>query len=138
MKSYAAFILAHENCSSALKKTLEKITGKQNDIYPYSNKTDTLPCLCKDIKGKILSLKKDNYIIFVDLKGGSCWTLANMLKKDLPELDIVSGVNIPMLVSYAVNRNKYSRTELIKKIKEDGCRGIVLIPGEKRGGSTAI
>ena len=52
MDSFAAFILAHEDFAESLKQTAEKITGQQPNIFPYSNKIDSLPLIFEKISEK--------------------------------------------------------------------------------------
>ena len=124
MKSYAAFILSHENFADSLKATVEKITGSQKNLFPYSNKTDTLQILAKKIDQKISELNVDKIFVFVDLIGGSCWGLANMLLKQRPNIVVIGGVNMPMIISLIINFENYNFEDLLNKILEDSKKGI--------------
>jgi mannose/fructose-specific phosphotransferase system component IIA len=60
----------------------------------------------------------------VDLCGGSPYMACCGLC-DLPgEAKIVSGVNLPMLLSYFTKRDKLSLTELSETVERDAMRGI--------------
>ena len=127
MNSFAAFILAHEDFAFALKNTVEKITGPQQNIFPYSNKTESLPIIAEKINNQISVLNSDIIFVFVDLVGGSCWGLANMISKEQPEIIIIGGVNLPMLLSLIINHGNLPAEELIDKIVEDSKKGIKII-----------
>lgn len=131
MKTFATFILTHEQMAVCLQKAIEKILGKQKNIFSYTNLVDTLPVLAEKIEKDIKNITPDYPVCFVDLAGGSCWSLANMIKKNYPALTVISGVNMPMLVSYFSNLNELDFDALITKIINDGSRGIVLAKGSK-------
>ena len=121
-----AFIITHGDLASALLTAAEGIVGKQHHIHIFSNKKDSLTVLSDKIT-KILGEVRNNHIIFfVDLIGGSCCTLANMLRKKNRKIVILTGVNLPMLISYFMNRQEMNFTDLVKKVKDDGNRGIEL------------
>jgi PTS system mannose-specific IIA component len=129
MSKSAAFILTHEKMAFSLKRVTEKILGKQPYLFSYTNLEDSLPVLAQKISQKIKELQPDQIVCFVDLAGGSCWNLAMMLHKQHKNVTIISGVNMPMLVSYCTNLNEMPFVELIKKIVKDGSRGIRHIEG---------
>ncbi len=129
METYATFILTHEKMAVCLKKAAEGILGKQQNIFPYTNMKDALPVLVKKINDNIKDVKPNRIICFVDLAGGSCWSLANMIRKQHPRMTIIAGVNMPMLLSFFNNLNELPYRELIKKVIKDGNRGIIHVEG---------
>lgn len=130
MDSYGLFILSHENLAESLKKTIEKIIGRQENLFSFSNKTDSLQVIEEKIKKQIHKYNYDRNILFVDLVGGSCWSLANLMKKKDESLTVIGGVNLSMLVSIYMNYQKLDYEELIQKTIEDGKRGIVALGGK--------
>jgi len=124
MDSFAAFILAHEDFAESLKITAEKITGLQPNIFAYTNKIDSLPVIIEKINKKLASIQSDKIFVFADLIGGSCWSLANMIARDHPEVKIIGGVNLPMVISLIINHEKLVIDQLTKKIIEDSKKGI--------------
>ena len=129
MSNIITFIITHEQMATCLQRATEKILGKQNDLYPYTNIEDSLPVLAQKINQNIKDLKPDKIVCFVDLAGGSCWNLANMLRKEHKNITIISGVNMPMMISYFTNLNEIPFEELIKKVLKDGNRGILHVEG---------
>ena len=129
MKSYATFILTHEKMAICLQRAVEKILGKQKNLFPYTNLKHTLSELTKKINKNIDEVKPDYIVCFVDLAGGSCWSLANMIQKKYPAVHIIAGVSMPMLISYFSNLNEIPLEELINKVIRDGSRGIVYVEG---------
>lgn len=124
MAPFASFILAHEDFALSLKNTIEKITGPQDNIYTYSNKTDALPVILNKISKKLSTIESDKIFVFVDLVGGSCWGLANMVLKDHPDVIVIGGVNLPMILSLIINHENLPVEKLVNKIIEDSKKGI--------------
>ena len=129
MSNTVTFIITHEQMAICLQRATEKILGKQKDLYPFTNLEDSLPVLAQKINQNIEDTKPDQITFFVDLAGGSCWNLANMLHKEHKNVTIISGVNMPMLISYFTNLNEIPFEELIEKVIKDGSRGILHVEG---------
>ena len=119
-----SFIIAHGDLARVLLQTTEKIVGKQSNVNTFSNKTDSLPVLAEKIKQRLDKINTVNVIFFIDLMGGSCWTLANLIRKQYKDIVIITGVNVPMLISYFTNLQQMSFTDLVNKVIKDGNRGI--------------
>jgi PTS system mannose-specific IIA component len=124
------FIIAHEDLSFSLVQTVESVLGKQESFFPYSNKHDSLQLLAQRIKNQIQTFQANDIVCFTDLKGGSCWTLANILRKEIPNITVISGVNLPMLITYFNNLNELPFKQLIDKVINDACRSITIAQGE--------
>jgi fructoselysine and glucoselysine-specific PTS system IIA component len=129
MKTFSTFIVTHEQMAICLQRAIEKILGEQKNLFPYTNLVDSLPVLAEKITQNIDEVKPDHIVFFIDLAGGSCWNLANMIQKQQKNATIIAGVNMPMLISYFSNLNEISFKELIKKVVKDGSRGIIHIEG---------
>jgi mannose/fructose-specific phosphotransferase system component IIA len=124
MNSILTFIIAHEDFAAAILRTVEKVLGPQAGVFTFSNQQDSLAILAKKINEKIKEQPADRVVAFVDLKGGSCWNLAGMLHKAMPQMVTIAGVNLPMLVSYFNYRQELPFDDLINKVMTDGTRGI--------------
>jgi len=129
MNKAVTFIVTHEQMAASLKRVTEKILGKQQNLFTYTNLEDSLQVLAQKINQTIEKIQPEHIIFFVDLAGGSCWNLANMLHKQHENVTIISGVNMPMLISFFTNLNEMPFAELIKKVVNDGSRGILYIEG---------
>jgi mannose/fructose-specific phosphotransferase system component IIA len=129
MKTFSTFIVTHEQMAICLQRAIEKILGEQKNLFPYTNLVDSLPVLAEKITQNIDEVKPDHIVFFIDLAGGSCWNLANMIQKQQKNATIIAGVNMTMLISYFSNLNEISFKELIKKVVKDGSRGIIHIEG---------
>ena len=129
MNNSVTFLITHEQIAVYLQRATEKILGKQQNLFSYTNIEDSLPVLAQKINQNIKDLKPGHIVCFVDLAGGSCWNLAHMLHKEHKNLTIISGVNMPMMISYFTNLNEIPFDELIEKVLKDGSRGITHVEG---------
>jgi mannose/fructose-specific phosphotransferase system component IIA len=129
MNTIVTFIIAHEDFSSALLHTVEKILGPQKGVFTFSNQQDALPVLSRKILKLLKEQQVEKVVIFVDLKGGSCWNLAGMLCHEHPQAVAIAGVNVPMLVSYFHYRDELPFSDLIDKVILDGSQGISRLEG---------
>ncbi|HHJ53489.1 MAG TPA: hypothetical protein ENJ89_09870 [Caldithrix abyssi] len=117
-------LITHGSLACCLKNVAEKLITPATDIYCFSNQEIALDEIQHAVEDLIAEQKPEKLILFVDLKGGSCWLLANRIKKQFGRVWIVAGVNVPMLVSYHMNYDRLPWPELIEKIVADGKKGI--------------
>lgn len=118
-------ILTHGTIGEALLEAASSILGEVNDAYALSTATLSMQRLNIELK-QILSERQwsGGAIIMVSLMGGSCWNSAVAVARQLPRIEVVSGVNLSMLLSFFTKRDHYEISELAEIIKEDGIRGI--------------
>jgi mannose/fructose-specific phosphotransferase system component IIA len=116
-------IIGHGDFAASMLKTAEGIVGKQQLVEVISN--TGLSCTLIDEKLKqILETSEDNEtLVFVDLPGGSCTISCYNLLKAYKDLNIICGINLPILMEFFMLREKYSAKELadilVKKGKDN-------------------
>ncbi len=118
-------LVTHGSLACCLKAVTEKLITPASEVLCFSNQEIALDDIQSAIEALIVERKPEKLLLFVDLVGGSCWLLANRLKKQHDNTWIVAGVNVPMLVSYHMNFNRLPWQELIQKIVVDGKKGIL-------------
>ena len=116
-------IIGHRDIASALAAAVNSITGQDSDIEFLSNNGLSTSELSATIK-KSANNSDEYIIIFVDVFGGSCWRAAKQAR--LSNSHILSGCNLPMLLSFVNKRESYSFDELPAILEHDGKRGVVL------------
>jgi len=116
-------IIGHGEFAKAMVATAEQIVGAQSDIEILSNKGLSCDSLSGEIRKIIDSREKEQTIIFLDLPGGSCTISCYTLLKNNEDLNIVCGLNLPMLIEFFMLRENHTADELvsilIKKGKEN-------------------
>ena len=127
-------IITHGDFAKALLETAQGIVGKQQFVF-------AITMLCsEDPKSVRQRFEKELYnstnivndwLILTDMVGGTpcniCFTLVEKFKE---KFEVVSGVNLYMIISAFIHREKISLTGLKNKIMEDA-RASVMDAKEK-------
>jgi len=120
-------IITHGDFGRQLVKAAQVILGEQKEVWAVSlHENDGLDTLSKKI-GKILkkgNKQSEGKIIFVDMFGG---TPANASLKFVNDekVEIISGVNLPMLIAGINYRRSLPMKELARLIRQKGEEGIL-------------
>ncbi|MEO0215805.1 MAG: PTS mannose transporter subunit IID [candidate division WOR-3 bacterium] len=122
-------IIGHGDFARTLLDTAERILGRQEMVEVISNTNLSCESLTQMIKEKLPKNSKE-VIIFVDLPGGSCAISCMNLMKENRELNIICGVNLPILIEFFLLREKYSVAELIPILIKKGRDNITQIGGK--------
>lgn len=118
----AGLIVGHRNIGEAILTAIESISGNPEHLSSISNNGLSTGELTEKIKNFVSSTNNDGLLIFVDVYGGSCWRAAKMAKA--PGSHIVTGINLPMLLSFIKKRESFSFDDLPGVLETDGKRGI--------------
>jgi mannose/fructose-specific phosphotransferase system component IIA len=124
-KNYFSAIITHGNLAKSMEDVTKHLIVSSTKIFYYSNKILALEEIESEIAKERERLQPEKSVLFVDLVGGSCWILANRIKQTSPDIAVIGGVNMPMLVSYHLNFNRLEWSALLDKIIADANKGIV-------------
>ncbi|BBK10369.1 mannose/fructose/sorbose PTS transporter subunit IIA [Klebsiella quasipneumoniae] len=124
----AIVVITHGSSAEPLCKTAEMIVGQQEnlavlDFYPGEN----VDSLAIKINKSLRQLNTDNGLLFlVDVFGGSPFNAAMLVSSAQRYSDVVSGVNIPMLIDCFMDRNTVKNfSDLVDVAKSSGIAGIL-------------
>jgi len=120
-------VCCHGGSAPKLVETAEMIAGKQDVCESVEFLMgESLDKLKGDIKTKLSKLNNPNDVLcLVDLKGGTPFNVLVQMTEDYPGLDIVTGVNIPMLLQTFIQRpSSVSKEELMNSIIDAAHKGI--------------
>jgi mannose/fructose-specific phosphotransferase system component IIA len=106
-------IIGHGNFAAALLKTAVQIVGDQPKIEIVSNMGLSGSLLSEKIRKVIQQNDNQDTIVFVDLPGGSCTISCYGLLKNMKNLNVICGVNLPILLEFFMLREKYTASELV-------------------------
>ncbi|WP_419177831.1 PTS sugar transporter subunit IIA [Pelosinus fermentans] len=108
-------ICTHGKFSEELVKASEMISGKQENLkYVTFELGESTDGLVEKYKKAIKELdNKDETLFIVDLFGGSPYNAASRIVADNERLDIVAGVNLPMMLEIYMSRNELCLSELV-------------------------
>jgi PTS system mannose-specific IIA component len=116
----------HGRFSEEILKSAEMIFGKQEQVETVTflpgEGVEDLERKYRDILKK---LNSQNEVLFmVDLFGGSPFNTASKIAAGKDNMDVVTGVSLPMLLSVFENRTTKNLEGVVSTIKDDAALGI--------------
>ena len=113
-------VVGHGGVAAALVAAAEEISGIRGVLHAVSNSG-----LGKEaLERKVLeAVDQDPAVIFVDLPSGSCLFAAMRQLPSHPNLRVVTGVNLVMLLEFLFHREQ-TPDEVARRAAESGARGI--------------
>ena len=111
-------IITHGNLALELKSAMEHIIGSQADIEIFCiNPDDDIDIQKNNIQKTIKEINKGNGIIMLtDMFGGTPSNLA-LGFLDPGKIEVLSGVNLPMLIKIGQLRDNTNLLEVVKEGK---------------------
>lgn len=130
-------IVSHGRLAEALIFSVQSLVGnlqriKGVSIWPKDREKDIRDRIQKEIKEVD---DGQGVVILTDILGGTPTNLSLSFLKD-EKIEVVTGVNMPMLLTLSSYRKGRSLRELGKLVKKSGRRSIILakeVLGRKRG-----
>jgi PTS system mannose-specific IIA component len=123
----AIIVITHGQFGLELLRTAQDIAGRQEKVTALPVTPDMgLDQVSQALTDAIQRLSPaDGYLVLVDMLGGTPCNTSLLKTKDLP-CEVVTGVNLYMLLSSFTHRDGMDVTALAAKVSEDGRRAIVL------------
>lgn len=123
-------VVAHGELARGLVDAVRQITGLAEDaLTPLSNAGRSPEELSRAIEER---LHGGHWIVFSDLPVGSCTFTARRLCRGRRDVVIITGVNLPMLLDFAVNR-ALPLDQLADRLVMKGQQGICGPARDERG-----
>jgi PTS system mannose-specific IIA component len=113
-------LVSHGNLGSALIRAAELITGPAESVYAVALLPEDSPeGFGHRLAATMDTLEGQETMILIDLSGGTPYNVAarQMLK---PNVECVTGVNLPMLLELIIAREGASLPELAASISQAG------------------
>jgi PTS system mannose-specific IIA component len=117
-------LVAHAGVASELLAAAEMIVGKLELAEAVGiDKDASAVTVMASLKEAVARVSGDGAIIMTDMFGG---TPSNMSISFLQEgrVEVLTGVNLPMLIRFTQERERSSVAELALKLKDSGREGI--------------
>ena len=117
-------LVTHAGLAAELLAAAEMIVGRIQLAEVVGIKPETkVDSVMAAITGAITKVSGDGVIIMTDMFGG---TPSNMSLSFLEEnkVEVLTGVNLPMVIKFVGDRERYGVTELAYKLKESGIQAI--------------
>lgn len=120
-------VVTHGEFGAYLIEAAEGIVGRQaQGVRSIATSSRlSVPEIKQKISRALRELESpDGIVVFTDMPGGTPNNLAFPLVKDAPRVEMVSGVNLYMLVSAFSHRERLTLERLVEKIVADGQKSI--------------
>ncbi|MDK2791280.1 MAG: mannose system component [Deferribacteres bacterium] len=126
----AIVILTHGSLGVELLRTAEMIIGKQDKVDILSVQSgSSLGELATKLDILKEKYEKDGLLIFTDMFGGSPSNIA-MAYLDNKNVEVVTGVNLPMIIKAFSIRKDTSSPQELAKFAANSARDSIIIAGE--------
>lgn len=111
-------VVAHAALAHGLVDAVQRIAGIEEDaLVAFSN--EGLSTV--GIREGLTRLIDDGpAILFTDLREGSCGIAARQVCMDGPDRALISGVNLPLLLDFAMKRSSMPLRELVPRLVDRG------------------
>lgn len=119
-------VAAHAGLAAELINAAEMIVGEIEAAASVEIKpSDSVDGIRSTLTAAIESVGCENIIIMTDMFGG---TPSNMSLSFLKEnsVEVLTGVNLPMIIRFASDRNRYGVAELAAQIRDTGRDGVAV------------
>lgn len=119
-------VIGHGKYASGIASSLELIAGKQEGIATI----DFLDTMSQeDLKEQVETVIKPltKVLIVSDLLGGTPFKVATTIMNEQldKEIDVISGLNLSMLLEATFGRINNEMPDLVEKVKQAGIDGII-------------
>ncbi|MFT8362796.1 MAG: mannose/fructose/sorbose PTS transporter subunit IIA [Sporolactobacillus sp.] len=116
---YSLIVCAHGDFAESLKRSVEMIFGKADTFFPVRFVPGEN---LEDIKMKINTIIQTQHLthilVLTDLFGGSPYNAAATLAYQRKDMDVVSGVNLPICLEAVANQTQKSLNELVPYLQQ--------------------
>jgi len=126
-------LVTHGNLAEEFVRAMEHVVGPQEHVVPVCiGPNDDMELRRNEIRDAIASVDSGNgVIILTDLFGGTPSNLAISLLR-AGEVEVIAGINLPMLIRLAGARAEMSVTQAVIAAREAG-RNYITIASEFLG-----
>ncbi len=128
-------IITHGSLAGALVEVAKDIAGDMDDVKHIGIKSgDTTEEIRKALVRAVKAANTgDGVIIFTDMFGGTPTNISlSLLEEDAVE--IITGVNLPVILKFVSNRKDKKLRELLLLLREHGAKSMVLASEMLRSG----
>lgn len=122
-------LVSHGKLAKGMKDTVEMIAGQQENLEAYEayeNGTSD-DSFINDLKNSLALSKNDDVIIVTDVLGGSVNNEATQLLKDYPNLTILTGMNLPLIITLVTTVNSGISDEKVSEAIDEGKKGVLSV-----------
>ena len=118
-------LISHGKFSEEILKSSEMILGPQKDVYPIIFlASESIETLKDRVEEKLKVFSEKEIIIITDIKGGTPFNVAFLLKKTY-KFTLLTGLNLPILLEALISKDIEIDAEVLgDKLIQVGSRSI--------------
>ena len=116
MSRIPALLVTHADLGAALLRAAEQIYGPVGDVEVLSNAELSRAELEHAIVERV-SRWPHGGLVLTDFPGGSCQQCGLLAAQGHAEVVVMTGINLPALLDYLHNRERYSAGELAERLR---------------------
>ncbi len=117
-------IVAHTELAEALLAAVRAIAGDETGLVAVTNRGSDRAELLKRLAAAVAGRPT---LVFTDMAGGSCAHTAVALARGRPDLRVVTGVNLAMLLDFVFHRERTLEAAAERAV-QTGRTGVGLVP----------
>ena len=123
-----ALLVMHADLSAALLRAAEQVSGPIEGVETLSNTGLSRDQLEREIAERVGRWPAGG-LVLADFWGGSCHLCGASAASGHGEVVVVTGINLPALLDYLHNRERYGVVELAERLQKKGQESIRLQRG---------
>ena len=122
-----AIIVTHGSFGEEIIKSAEMIIGRQEKIKSVTIRPEDSEIIIRENISKALNEvdEGDGVLILTDMFGGTPSNLSLCFFEE-NRVEVVTGINLPMVIKFSTERKKRSLSEIVSTIKEYGQKHILV------------
>ncbi len=124
-----ALLVMHADLSAALLRAAEAVVGPIEGVDTLSNTGLSRAGLEEEIARRVGRWEAGG-LVLTDFWGGSCHLCGASAARGRGEVVVVTGLNLPTLLDFLHNRERYGVVELAERLQKKGQESIRLQRGQ--------
>jgi PTS system mannose-specific IIA component len=121
-------IVCHGKLADGLVNAMELIAGPQEAVIPFAlEEVDSIDGLEQQVEAAVRAGQPEGSLILVDMFGASPFNVSARIASRNPEVDVVTGVNLGMLLETAFQREGNTLAGLAGIAREAGCSSVKVL-----------
>jgi len=121
-------IVCHGELGAELIKVAEVIVGKMEAVEAVSiGSVIDVDTAREEIGGAVKRLNtNEGLLILTDMFGGTPSNLSLSFLDEEKNIDVITGVNLPMIIKFANHRKGKTLKEIVTLVREGGAKSIIV------------
>ena len=119
MSTVPALLVTHADLGAALLRAATRVYGPAENVDVLSNEGLSRDQLEREIDARVAGWKEGG-LILADFWGGSCHLCGMAAARGHGDIVVVTGLNLPLLIDYLHNRDRFDPRALAERLQQKG------------------